>query len=168
MKGRIIAIVLILCCIAALCGCEKVNDEYLRIHIRANSNLQEDQAIKLVVRDEVVKYLTPLLADKKSLSDAKRTVIGHKEELEKVADIVLRQYGFFYGAKCSVKVENFPERTYGDLTLKSGRYQAIIIELGEGTGDNWWCVAFPPLCFVGDGQGEIEYKSILYEWLKRR
>ena len=166
-----LCLVLILSLAAITLSCsaykEKKSD-YLRIHIRANSNSDADQEVKLKVRDEVVKYLTPLFCDLKSASEAKKVAKKNENNIVSIADKVLQKEGFSYKSSCNVTREVFPTRKYGDLTLESGEYDAIIVSLGEGNGNNWWCVAFPPLCFIGAGEGEVEYKSYLWEWWQGR
>ncbi|MBR1624761.1 MAG: stage II sporulation protein R [Clostridia bacterium] len=150
-------------------GCEeKVDGKYLRIHIRANSDGAEDQEIKLVARDGVIEYLTPFLSDARNRREAERIVLDHKEGISSVVNETLSRCGFTYGCNVRVGTEFFDERTYGDLTLPEGYYRAVIVELGSGEGKNWWCVAFPPLCFTLDeGYKNMQYKSILYEIVKK-
>ena len=82
--------------------------------------------------------------------------------IEEVAREELIKQGFDYGAKANVKTENFPTRIYGQLQLQAGYYDALIVNLGSGEGDNWWCVVYPPLCFTGEGQSYV-YKSKIKE-----
>ena len=138
------------------------NGAYLRIHIRADSNGEADQAVKYKVRDRVVEYLTPTVAGCETKEEAMSVLSGKLGEIEAVADTVLRANGFSYGAKASLRKENFPTRVYEEVTLEAGVYDALILELGSGTGDNWWCVVYPPLCFAG-GNGNIIYKSKIAE-----
>ena len=141
-----------------------VKDECIRIHIRANSNTNIDQTVKYEVRDAVVEYLTPVVSEIDSFSDAKSAVQKRLQEVERVAEKVLQRKGYSYGATAKLKRENFPARSYEGYTLEEGVYDALIIELGEGTGNNWWCVLFPPLCFTPKGEGDtIEYRSKLAE-----
>ncbi len=140
--------------------------EYLRIHIRADSNDAADQNVKYEVKSAVVDYLTPYLAEVKDKADAMRIVRAHLDGIECAANRVLQARGFGYTATAKLTSEQFPDRTYGDLTLKQGVYDALILELGSGKGDNWWCVVYPPLCFVGgesNGSNTIVYKSKLME-----
>lgn len=134
--------------------------EYLRIHVRANSNSETDQAIKYKVKDEVVAFITPYAAQCTDKQTAIEIIGGITEEIEKVCDRVLRENGFSYTSRASVKQEEFPTRVYGDLTLESGIYDALIVELGSGTGDNWWCVIYPPLCFTS-GTASVSYRSAI-------
>ena len=136
----------------------EVRTEYLRIHIRANSNLSVDQQVKYLVKDKVVDFLTPYIAECNTKEKAEAMLNDNLKNIESVALGVLRSNGFNYSVKASVKNENFPTRYYQDLCLESGFYDALIIELGEAKGDNWWCVVYPPLCFTGEGQN-YKYKS---------
>lgn len=139
------------------------NTEYLRIHIRANSNGGEDQAVKYMVRDAVVEYLTPIAAEAETREEAMNLMNANLSGIERVAESVLREQGFTYGAKAVLKEEEFPTRVYGDYTLEAGVYQALILNLGTGAGDNWWCVIYPPLCFAGQPGENIVYKSKIKE-----
>ena len=162
----IFVILLIVILILTACA-QGENTQYLRLHIRANSNLQTDQDVKYEVRDAVINYLTPLLHDVTNFDYAMSVVEENKGALEELCERVLEENNFDYGATVRLAREQFPARTYGSITLPDGVYDAIIIELGSGSGDNWWCVAFPPLCFVSALGGEFSYKSIIAElWEK--
>ena len=137
--------------------------EYLRIHIRADSNAEDDQTVKYLVRDELVSYLTPIVADYKTREDAIVGVGMHIKDLEREAERVLKANGFSYGARVELKKEKFPTRVYGEYTLPAGEYAALIVRLGRGNGDNWWCVVYPPLCFAGEAGQNIIYKSRIQE-----
>ena len=148
--------------------------EYLRIHIRANSDNPTDQEMKYLVRDVIVEYLTPVVAECNGKQEAEQKISERLTEISLVATTVLLKNGYAYSANAQIKREHFPTRTYGELTLPSGVYDALIVELGEGAGKNWWCVIYPPLCFSG-GQltaGNIVYKSkiaeIIREWKAER
>ncbi len=135
--------------------------EYLRIHIRANSNSEEDQSVKYRVKSAVVEYLTPFIAECETKAEAISLLQEKKGELEDIADKALKSNGFSYKSRVVVRKENFPTRVYGDFTLEEGVYDAIIVELGEAKGDNWWCVVYPPLCFTGSKN--VNYKSKIQE-----
>ncbi len=140
--------------------------EYLRMHIRADSNDEEAQAVKYKVRDRVVTFLTPTVANCGNKRAAMEKLGGMLKEIEDVAEEVLLENGFSYGARASIRKEEFPTRVYEDVTLESGVYDALIIELGSGKGDNWWCVVYPPLCFGGQG-ADIVYKSKIREIIEK-
>lgn len=141
----------------------QLTEQYLRIHIRADSNENEAQAVKYYVRDALVEYLTPLVANYETRALAIEGVCAHLTELEDIASQVLKQKGFSYGACAKVQKEAFPTRIYGEYTLPAGEYTALIVELGSGKGDNWWCVVYPPLCFAGVSGEHVVYKSKIKE-----
>ena len=146
------------------------NADFLRIHIRADSNDQADQNVKFKVKSAVVDYLTPYLANAQTKQQAMRVVSAQLSAIEDVCNEVLAVNGFAYKSRAKLCVEQFPDRSYGDVTLAAGVYDALIIELGSGTGNNWWCVVYPPLCFVGgesNGTNQIVYKSKLMEIIRQ-
>lgn len=138
------------------------NEEYLRIHIRANSNEVIDQNIKYQVKDAMVNILTPYIAECNTKEDALNLLYRKEEYLEDVVDNLLFYNGFNYSCNIVVRNEKFPTRVYEDFTLLEGFYDAVIVELGKAEGDNWWCVVYPPLCFTGNESG-IVYKSKILE-----
>ncbi len=139
---------------------------YLRIHIRADSNDPAAQAVKYLVKDAVVEYLTPFIAECDTKKKAETLLSKRLDEIERVADGTLKENGFSYKSRAAVRNEKFPTRSYGSFTLESGYYDALIIELGSGEGDNWWCVVYPPLCFTGDTGAGYVYKSKIYEIIR--
>ena len=144
---------------------QTTNTEILRIHIRADSNDEEAQQVKYKVKDAVVKLLTPNLIDCDTKQKAQEKIQSLLPEIEKVSDNVLEINGYDYKSRAKVNQEQFPTRVYGGLTLESGFYDALIIELGSGSGDNWWCVVYPPLCFT-DGESGYVYKSKINQIIK--
>ena len=144
----------------------QADSDYLRIHVRANSNSQTDQSIKYIVKDEVVRFITPYAAQCTDKQKAIKVISEILPEIEKVCDRVLKEHGFSYKSKASVRAEEFPTRVYGDLTLECGIYDALIIELGSGTGDNWWCVIYPPLCFTS-GTADVKYRSAIWDIINK-
>ena len=147
---------------------ETFASDYFRIHIRANSNTQKDQEVKYKVKDEIVKLLTPLLSEAKTKEEAIQIIDNNIEYITKTVDDVLAQNGFSYNSNAQIKSEFFPTRSYGKLTLESDVYDALIVNLGSGSGDNWWCVVYPPMCFVpSEGDDDcIVYKSKILEIIK--
>ncbi len=139
--------------------------EYLRIHIRANSNTSIDQSVKYQVKDCMVKYLTPFIAECKSKKQAENLLNEKREDLQSIIDNLLKNKGFSYRSNIVVRNEKFPTRVYEDFTLEEGFYDAVIVELGKAEGDNWWCVVYPPLCFTGNESG-IVYKSKILEIIR--
>ena len=144
----------------------EAENDYLRIHVRANSNEQIDQNIKYIVKDEVVKFITPYVAECVDKPAAMQIIGGILPQIEEVCDKTLQNHGFAYASKAQIREEIFPTRVYGELTLEQGVYDALIIELGSGTGDNWWCVIYPPLCFTS-ATSNVEYRSAIYDIINK-
>lgn len=155
------SVAIIFCVSSIFLGCNDNNTyegELLRLHIRANSNDKQDQAVKLKVRDEINAYITDNI--KKSTFDEAYSEIGERLDiLSQIADRTLRANGYYYSATAKLNYEYFPARMYADVTVPEGFYDALIIELGSGKGDNWWCVIYPPLCYGED----FKYKSFFKE-----
>ena len=164
---KIVVLLLLVCGLFA--GCNLNKQSVVRIHIRANSNLEYDQEVKMDVKEDVIKYITPLLADCKDCNEVKVVLKSNLKNIEDVANNVLKEAGFRYVSSAKISNEYFPSRDYEGQTFPADYYDALIIELGEGVGDNWWCVAYPPLCFVGDeiDGGNIRYKSKLLELINK-
>lgn len=166
----IVFLVLIIIIATVVCATafepQQAENEYLRIHVRANSNDEVDQAVKYEVKDEVVKFITPYAAQCVDKRTAMELIGSILDEIEDVCNGVLKQNGFNYKAKATVRSEKFPTRVYGDLTLEEGVYDALIIELGSGKGDNWWCVIYPPLCFTSV-KADISYRSAIYDIVRK-
>lgn len=160
-----------ICCFPQKNG-GQVCDEYIRIHIRADSDDGEAQAVKYLVRDAVVETLTPIVAECDTFEEAVERLTRAEAAVSAVADSVLRAQGFSYTAKAEFRREDFPTRVYGEYTLPAGEYLSLIVELGKAEGQNWWCVIYPPLCFAGQAGVPIRYKSkiaeIIANWQKAR
>ncbi len=136
----------------------------IRLHVRANSNSSDDQTVKMTVKDVVCDYLTRKLEGVNDIETAYLVISACVGDVETLCERTLEKNGFLYGASVRLNEEYFPTRAYCDLIVESGYYDALIIELGSGKGDNWWCVLYPPLCFVGaEGAGDFRYKSKIAE-----
>ncbi|MDE5789168.1 MAG: stage II sporulation protein R, partial [Clostridia bacterium] len=161
----VLAVIAVLAATVFFVGMSKpqgeVYTDYLRIHVRANSNSEEDQRVKYEVKDEAVKFITPFVRECVTKEAAMEVMSGLLPQIEKVCEKALEERGYHYGAKAQIRQEKFPTRVYGELTLEEGVYDALIIELGEGVGDNWWCVIYPPLCFTS-ASADVQYRSIIY------
>ncbi len=171
-KTAIFFLVIIFAAVSIFSGCDAHNSidgrALLRIHIRAASNSDADQAVKMQVKEAIVELLEDGLSDVTTLDEALSVVESKLPEIERTASAVLRQNGFDYGASARLAREQFPTRAYEDIVVPSGVYDALILELGGGTGDNWWCVIYPPLCFVRPSYGgDFKYKFKLKELWER-
>lgn len=150
----------------------QVQGEYIRIHVRADSDEPQAQAVKYLVRDALVAALTPVVAECESYGEAARMLKEKEGALTEIAAQTLAENGYSYGASVQLKREYFPTRTYGEYTLPAGEYLALVALLGKAEGQNWWCVVYPPLCFAGQSGVPIRYKSkiaeIIEEWKRER
>lgn len=164
-------IIISLLSILLLTACSSFDTEdYIRIHIRADSDREEDQNVKLAVRDEIVGYLSVKSNGVGSREEMLALLENELPNLELHANKVLKEYGFDYKCTASIRREDFPEKSYGELTLPEGNYLSLILELGSGQGQNWWCVAYPTLCFIAteDTDGDtVEYRSIIAEFFNK-
>jgi len=151
MKALRVLTVLILVGFLVLCvipihGERGVYDSVLRLHVLANSDSEEDQRLKLLVRDEVLALCAPVLGDCRSRGEAQAVVTGMLEDIEQVAENTLRAAGCNRDVTVTLGEEGYPERQYESLSFPSGRYLSLRVSIGEAKGQNWWCVLFPPIC----------------------
>ncbi len=142
---------------------QSTETDYLRIHIRANSNSAEDQRVKYLVKDAIVESLIPLLSEAQTKQEAKSIIENNISYLNSVADAVLKKEGFDYQGKTRIATEEFPTRVYDDITLPAGEYEAVILDLGSGEGDNWWCLVYPAFCFT-KSENSTNYVYISKIW----
>ena len=127
-----------------------ISREVLRFHVLANSDSEEDQQVKLKVRDEILEWLEGQLTkeEENDLELMEKRIKELLPEIEKETEKLLAEDGFSYGAQVKLETASFPERTYGDCTFPAGKYRALRILLGDAKGQNWWCILFPRLCFL--------------------
>lgn len=143
--------------------------EVLRFHVLANSDDEEDQALKMKVKESVLDYIEQEMPEEESLEETSEWIRKHTDELEEVAEMVVLEEGYAYTVSAAVTTCWFPEKTYGDLTFPQGNYKALRIEIGEAKGQNWWCVLYPGLCFVDavnaivPEEGKEKLKCVLSE-----
>ena len=157
----IVAVYIIFCIPFIFSACidnNTYNGELLRLHIRANSNSESDQSVKLKVRDAVNAYIERNI-HKSTFDEAYKEIGENLTNLSDIATKVLAVNGFSYVARARLANEYFPSRMYKDVVVPEGYYDALIIELGKAEGDNWWCVVYPPLCYGDD----FKYKSFFAE-----
>ncbi len=125
---------------------QELSDRVVRLHVLANSDSEEDQALKLRVRDRVLAYVEPLLEGSADRREAEALLRGRLLELERVAGEEIRAAGYDYRVEARLEDTSFPTREYEGFTLPAGKYLALRLVIGAGAGRNWWCVVFPPLC----------------------
>ena len=160
-------IALIVCCVLNINAfsqqCDSIREKMLRMHVIANSNSEEDQQLKLKVRDAVLSAGKDVFDGSVTSDDAKEKIAPHIDYLEKVALNTIKNEGFDYNVKITVENEYFNTRTYDNsVTLPAGNYNAIKVIIGEGKGQNWWCVMFPPMC-LPTSVAECEISDVLTE-----
>ncbi|HEY8363579.1 MAG TPA: stage II sporulation protein R [Tissierellaceae bacterium] len=127
---------------------KNLRDKIIRFHIRANSDNEEDQELKLKVRDEILKEMKGKFQDIKDIDEIRKIIRDNMEEMKRIAERIIKREGKDYEVTVTLAEDSFPTRKYGNLVLPAGTYEALLITIGEGKGKNWWCVMFPPLCFV--------------------
>lgn len=134
-------------------------ENLIRFHVLANSDSEEDQALKLKVRDKVISYLKPKLEDSESISQSEKIILNEKDKLMDICKETIKQNGYNYDVSINLGYSKFPTKQYSSVVLPAGEYKSLKIIIGKGQGKNWWCVMFPPLCFVDDQNGIIDEKT---------
>ena len=143
--------------------------EVFRFHVLANSDSEEDQALKMQVKEAVIAYMKEEIPSSDSVEMTKEWAKSHLDAIVNLAEAVLLEEGYAYEVTAEVTTCDFPEKTYGDITFPSGEYEALRIEIGEAKGQNWWCVVYPNLCFIDavhavvPEEGKKDLKNVLEE-----
>lgn len=144
-------------------------DKLIRLHVLANSDSPEDQDLKLKVRDEIIANMNDKLGNSKSIDETREIVKNNIDEIKEIALKEIESNQKDYQVAVSLDDQNFPTKSYGGFTLPAGEYEALKVVIGEGKGQNWWCVMFPPLCFIDitngltGGKTEDELRKVLTE-----
>lgn len=137
-----------------------IPDKIIRLHVIANSDSSEDQQLKLQVRDKVIGRMGGRFQGLKDITEVKSIIEGSLGEIEAIARETIKDNGKLYDVKAAFLKTDFPTKAYGNLTFPAGTYQALNIVIGEGEGKNWWCVMFPPLCFIDVAHGVVPEKTM--------
>lgn len=137
----------------------ELSEKIIRFHVRANSDSEKDQELKLAVRDEIGAYMQEELAGIRDLAQSRRKVLQDLEEIERRARQVIAEKGCGYEVSASLAKVDFPEKTYGTYTFPAGEYEALQVVIGQGKGKNWWCVMYPNMCFQGSVYEVIEEEA---------
>lgn len=181
-KTKIILIALAALLLVVLTGCgpKSVYPDAVRLHVVANSDNAEDQAVKLKVRDEIVASCGDVIASVGNAEDCFLMVDDYKDTIVNIANDTLEENGFDYDADAFVGWYQFPTRMYDEATLPGGEYRTLRVELGDAAGKNWWCVLYPPMCISvkdkdlteledvdleGDSEDDIVMRSFIFEKL---
>lgn len=146
-----------------------IPDDAIRIRVIPNSNEEYDQKIKTNVKDELSVEMYNLLKDAKTSQNAREIIEQNLEEIKTSVSKTLEKENYNKDFKVNFGYNYFPEKKYKGVTYEEGYYESLLVTLGEGKGDNWWCVLFPPLCLVeaDESQKDVEYKSIIKELLDK-
>lgn len=131
-----------------------IPSEAVRLRILANSDSAQDQWLKRQVRNEIVNEMKTWVHKPKTINEARTMIQQHLPYFQQLANQTIRKYGFSYPVKVAFGQVPFPTKLYGNQVYAAGNYEALLVTIGSGQGGNWWCVLFPPLCFVDMGKGE--------------
>ncbi|MBQ8164246.1 MAG: stage II sporulation protein R [Clostridia bacterium] len=157
--GIKIAVVSLLICLTVLTTAgavysenvfNSISENVVRLHVIANSDSKEDQTLKLKVRDAIVEYTRTSIDCYSSSCEVLKALSENCQEIKAVAEKCLRDEGSSYSANVYVGEYDFPSKNYGNYCFPAGKYQALRVVIGEGDGKNWWCVLFPPLCYISE------------------
>lgn len=132
-----------------------LSDSVFRLHIIANSNSSADQELKLKVRDKIIEYMNTLTSSSSDKKDVISMVNNHLDSFKEIALNTIKENGYNYDVNIEIGNFHFPTKSYGDISFPAGNYDALKIEIGDAIGQNWWCVLFPPLCFVNSSTGVV-------------
>lgn len=137
-------------------------EDIFRLHIIANSDSEEDQTLKLKVRDAILEYMKTLTEDTSDKQAVIKLSKNHTEDFKQIAEKIIQENGYDYSVNIEIGNFYFPTKYYGNISLPAGNYDALKIEIGDSKGQNWWCSLFPPLCFVSVSSGVIDEEGEEY------
>ena len=155
----VFSIVLSVCAINT--ECDEIRSNVLRLHVLANSDSEKDQQLKLRVRDRLLEVSKGLFSQTATKEDAVRTAKENMNILQREAQSVVDSCGDDYQVSVSLETCYFTTRSYDEITLPAGNYEALRVVIGKGEGHNWWCVMFPPLCVSAASDNEALLSDVL-------
>jgi len=170
MKKIIITIlgVAIFCMLIGYTSALAIPDEALRIRVIANSNSTYDQEIKNIVKDNIQLKLYNLLKKTKGIDEARNIINSNLPNIDNEINNVLKSLNYNLDYDINFGLNYFPSKEYKGVTYDEGYYESLVITLGNGEGDNWWCVLFPPLCLLeANTSEEVEYTSLVKELIEK-
>ena len=138
---------------------KELAEQVFRFHVLANSDSDEDQALKLKVKEAILAYMKQELPESDSVDTTKEWAKVNLRTIEEVGQAVILREGYSYPIRAAVTTCIFPDKTYGDVTFPAGRYEALRIEIGKAAGQNWWCVLYPNLCFFDSVHAVVPKKG---------
>lgn len=139
--------------------CRDISNSVFRLHVIANSDCAEDQSLKYLVRDNILEYFHKITDNSSSKEEIIKIASEHLQEIQQIAEETIYENGYNYNVEIEIGNFDFPTKTYGDISFPPGYYDSIRIKIGEAKGQNWWCVMFPPLCFIDTTSGVVPDES---------
>lgn len=171
MKKTVIllmAVCLIYVCIGDFFTKVEIPDEAIRIRIIANSNSLEDQSIKEKVKNNLEPYIYNLLKNAENIEESRRIIDNNLSFIDNNINTTLQKLNTDMLYKINFGLNYFPPKEYKEIKYNEGYYESLVVTLGAGNGDNWWCVLFPPLCLIeAEDSTEVEYKSYVKELIEK-
>ncbi len=138
---------------------EGISKKIIRFHVLANSDSDEDQQLKLKVKDQVVEYTKTILENSKNIQQSEEILKANTPQIIQIAKNVIQENGYTYNVTAGITTTYFPTKSYGNYNFPPGNYKAYEIKIGNAEGHNWWCVLYPPLCFVDISHGVVDTKG---------
>ena len=142
-----------------------IESSVFRLHVIANSDSKEDQDLKYIVRDNILTYINEISKNASTKEEVIEIARNNIDTIKQIAQETVYENGYNYSVNIKIGNFAFPTKQYGDISLPAGFYDALRVEIGSASGQNWWCVMFPPLCFVDISSGVVpeESKEVLQE-----
>ena len=166
MKNKLLFLIILFtiyiltnCYFYAINNLTDIESKVFRLHIIANSDSNEDQNLKYQVRDNIISYINDICKDVSSKEEVINLVKSHMVDLKQISDRTIIENNLNYTSNVEIGNYKFPTKNYGDITLPSGYYDALEIKLGSNSGQNWWCVLYPSLCFFDISSGSVPESS---------
>ena len=138
---------------------ENISNSVFRLHVIANSDSEEDQNLKYIVRDKLLEYMNTITSGITSKDTAIEIAKAHEKDFYNIAKKTIEENGYTYDVKIEIGNSYFPTKYYGDISFPAGFYDSLKVEIGNASGQNWWCVMFPPLCYVDMSTGIVPDES---------
>ncbi|MFT4144944.1 MAG: stage II sporulation protein R [Mobilitalea sp.] len=136
-----------------------IANEIIRFHVIANSDSDEDQALKIQVKNALVQDLSPLLNSTNTIDEARSVLLSNLNNIQTIAERIIKNEGYYYPVTVTLENTYFPLKIYGEYSFPPGYYEALRVQIGSAEGQNWWCVMFPPLCFVDETYSIVDETS---------
>ena len=147
-------VAVVICSYLPVSGEEALYSDTIRLHVIAASDEEDEQKLKLLVRDRVLEYVSCLTAEAENKEEAQKIVEANIDEINRIAEATVKEKGYSHKTETVIGLEQYPEREYDTFKLPAGEYTSLRIKIGEAEGKNWWCVLFPPMCTAAASEQE--------------